>query len=86
MKAVENSSQSKQVRVEGVVSPVLVYNAGEPTERGVYACRVPTEWDPKFHEDIFLSWINQRWKYLGSDQYCRRGVIGWIGPLQRTRG
>jgi hypothetical protein len=56
----------------------------DPTETGVYACRVPHETMPDlFKEDIFLLWMKGRWSYPGSDQYYRGHVAGWIGPLQR---
>jgi hypothetical protein len=62
---------------------MISYNTtDDPTERGVYACRVPHEL-PGLYKDEFLSWINGKWGYLGSDQNYRGEVIGWIGPLQR---
>lgn len=63
---------------------IVTYNTGEPEEVGVYACRVPMEL-PGLHTDIFLFWINGKWGYLGSDQNYRGTVVGWVGPLQRTR-
>lgn len=60
------------------------YSTGEPTENGVYACRVPLA--PVrlgLLEDKFLLWYKDSWKRLGSDQNYRGAVMGWIGPLQR---
>lgn len=60
---------------------MIEYNIdNDPTEIGVYACRVP---DMGFSKDIFLLWFDGRWSYVGSDQRYRGHVNGWIGPLQR---
>ena len=66
------------------MAELVKYNKGQPTEQGVYACRVenPDAGFPLLH-DRFLIWINGRWSYLGSDQYYRGKVLGWVGPLQR---
>lgn len=64
---------------------LVTYNTGEPEEVGVYACRVPMAESPGLHEDEFLMWFNGSWGYLGSDARYRGTVIGWVGPLQRTR-
>lgn len=63
--------------------PLVTYNAGTPTETGVYACRVPCDDMPGFFEDKFLMWFSGKWGYIGSDQNYRGEVAGWIGPLQR---
>lgn len=63
---------------------MIHYNIGyDPDERGVYACRVPSERLEGFHEDKFLMWFSEEWVYPGSDQKYRGEVTGWIGPLQR---
>lgn len=63
---------------------IIEYNTtDEPTEVGVYACRVPDDMLPALRRDIFLMWFNGRWSHIGSDQRYRGMVIGWIGPLQR---
>lgn len=54
----------------------------EPTETGVYACRIPSE-IPGFYEDKFLMWIDGQWCHLGSDQKYRGDVRGFAGPLKR---
>lgn len=54
----------------------------DPTENGVYACRVVVGSSP-FFEDIFLLRMDGQWWHLGSDCKYRRDVAGWIGPLQR---
>ena len=62
----------------------LKYQTGEPHEVGVYACRVLGEVGLYENiEDVFLMWIDGKWAYLSSDQYCRKGVVGWLGPLPR---
>lgn len=64
--------------------PIIEYNTNSnPTETGVYACRVPMDVNPDLLEDKFLMWIDGRWGYLRSDQYYRGVVLGWIGPLRR---
>lgn len=64
--------------------PLITYNeTDDPTENGVYACRVPRVNVPGLYEDEFLMWYDGRWGYLGSDQRYRGEVFGWIGPLQR---
>lgn len=64
----------------------LVYQTGEPTEVGVYACRVPfAGLAGHLHEDVFLMWLDGCWNYVTSDQTYRGKVFGWIGPLPRTR-
>lgn len=56
----------------------------QPTEMGVYACRVPSDVLPEpFCSDIFLIWDNGYWYYQFSDQRYRGKVVGWIGPLPR---
>ena len=66
--------------------PVITYNSGaDPVETGVYAVRVPSDAMPGLHEDMFLMWFEGQWSYLSSDTNYRGTVIGWIGPLQRTR-
>lgn len=59
----------------------------KPGKTGVYACRVPFPDAPLLHEDRFLFFdaSSQKWSYLSSDQYYRGEVIGWIGPLERTK-
>ena len=56
---------------------------GNPTEVGVYACRVPSQHGRFLLDDKFLMWFSGEWSYPGSDQKYRGDVIGWIGPLQR---
>lgn len=53
----------------------------DPSETGVYACRVPMT--DVLYKDEFLMWFGGCWNHLGSDQRYRGEVIGWIGPLQR---
>lgn len=55
----------------------------DPSEMGVYACRVPMRDVPGFYEDKFLCWDAFGWHYPSSDQKYRGEVVGWIGPLQR---
>lgn len=63
---------------------VVPYVIGQdPTETGVYACRVPHGYAKGFHTDVFLMWMDGRWSHVGSDQNYRGDVTGWIGPLQR---
>jgi hypothetical protein len=59
--------------------------ADEPSEPGVYACRVRGDFPPPLLTDIFLMWDGKRWSYLGSDQFYRGQVYGFLGPLARTR-
>lgn len=61
---------------------MLEYQKGTPTERGVYAVRVKSEY-PGIWEDKFLTWYNDEWSYCGSDQFYRGEVDYFIGPLQR---
>lgn len=63
--------------------PLITYNTGNPTERGVYACRVPHDTIPDMLMDKFFIWIDGKWGYLGSDMNYRGRVLGWCGPLQR---
>ena len=60
----------------------LQYQYGDPTENGVYACRVDHPFMSGLMEDIFLMWYDGQWTYLGSDQRFR-GEVWWIGPLPR---
>lgn len=62
---------------------IIEYQTGTPTETGVYACRVPLDYAPGLHEDIFLIWIDGRWGYLKSDQPYRGPVPYFVGPLRR---
>ena len=63
---------------------MIRYNeSDDPTESGVYACRVPSDHCPGLYTDIFLMWMDGKWGYLGSDQRYRGHVAGWVGPLQR---
>lgn len=63
---------------------LIPYNIeGDPTETGVYACRVPMNECPDLLEDRFLMWFDGSWGYLRSDAKYRGPVLGWIGPLQR---
>lgn len=57
----------------------------DPTQTGVYACRVDHPDIPGFHTDTFLILHKGRWHYLGSDQRFRGVVHGWFGPIPRTR-
>jgi len=65
---------------------MIRYSRDEPTETGVYACRIKDDDYPHLLKDVFLFWYckNQRWCYLSSDQYYRGKVLGWVGPLQRN--
>lgn len=56
---------------------------GDPTETGVYACRVDHPRMSGFCADAFLMWFNGEWGFLNSDQRFRGEVHGWIGPLPR---
>ncbi len=64
---------------------MVKYNKGDPTETGVYACRIPSIHAPDsgLLQDIFLMWYHEHWWNLGSDQGYRGEVLGWVGPLQR---
>lgn len=63
---------------------LIEYNTEcDPTERGIYACRVPMDGFPGLHEDKFLGFFDGRWCYLGNGQFYRGEITGWIGPLQR---
>ncbi|WOB06516.1 hypothetical protein [Piscinibacter gummiphilus] len=59
------------------------YDSGKPTKTGVYAVRVDDPMGSGLMKDMFLMWIEGRWGYLGSDQFFRGAVHGWIGPLPR---
>jgi hypothetical protein len=67
---------------------VISYNVGaDPTEKGVYACRIPFYAEDgreigSLQDDKFLVW-DGGWYHRMSDQSYRGEVIGWIGPLQR---
>ena len=68
--------------------PLIQYNTGEPTEAGVYACRIPFDAmeraeNASLMRDAFLLWYEGGWSYCGSDQGYRGTVYGWVGPLQR---
>lgn len=60
----------------------LQYQHGDPTENGVYACRVDHSFMSGLMEDIFLLWYDGKWTHLGSDQGFQ-GDVWWIGPLPR---
>ena len=63
---------------------LIQYNmVDDPTEVGVYACRIPMTECPELLEDKFLMWYDNKWCYLRSDAIYRGAVLGWIGPLQR---
>lgn len=62
---------------------LVEYDRGAPTEHGVYACRVRDDLCPHLLKDIFLLWYEGRWSYLGSDQWFRDDVLGFVGPLAR---
>lgn len=59
----------------------IKYYKGAPTERGVYAVRVPTDFG--LWEDKFLLWYKDKWSYLGSPQDYRGKVEYFFGPFQR---
>lgn len=64
----------------------LTYATGTPTETGVYACRVPyAQIAAGLCDDVFLTWFEGRWYYTGGSERYRGEVLGWIGPLPRTR-
>lgn len=63
---------------------MIKYNVDvNPTEVGVYACRIPHATVNGLLEDKFLMWFDGRWSHIGSDQRYRGIVAGWIGSLQR---
>ncbi len=62
---------------------MIEYDYGDPTQHGVYACRVPIGPQTNLLQDKFLLWYGGRWSHLGSDQYFRDTVVCWIGPLSR---
>lgn len=63
---------------------LIQYNTeADPTEVGVYACRVPMVPTLDLLEDKFLLWYEGKWWYSLSDQRYRGEVSGWIGPLAR---
>ena len=68
----------------------VTYTRADPRYTGVYAVRVPLDFcmTNPLHEDKFLYWNNdvKDWYYLSSTERYRGTVIGWIGPLERTRG
>ena len=53
----------------------LQYQHGDPTENGVYACRVDHSFMSGLMEDIFLLWYDGKWTHLGSDQGFRGGCL-----------
>lgn len=74
------------------MSERIQYQSGNPTQTGVYACRV--EVAGGLFEDKFLLWYagtgkyeggQGKWYYLRSDQRYRGNVPLWLGPLPRTR-
>lgn len=57
-----------------------------PHENGVYACRVVLFSTPVTEiEDKFLIWHDGWWQYTHTYHRCHNHVIGWIGPLPRTK-
>ena len=65
---------------------MITYNTEhDPTQTGVYACRVLDELLTGMLADKFLIWMDSKraWYYPRSDQIYRGDVLGWIGPLQR---
>jgi hypothetical protein len=64
----------------------MIYNTEiDPSETGIYACKVDHKFIPNLTSDEFLMWFEGRWGYVGSDQFYRGEVYGWIGPLPRMR-
>lgn len=63
----------------------LAYSTGQPTETGVYACRVPLDYAPDLLADKFFMWYEGQWWYPMSDQRYRGEVVCWLGPLPRTK-
>jgi hypothetical protein len=62
---------------------LVTYFEGEPTDTGMYACRIPLALDGHLCKDVFLMWVNGRWWYPSSDASYRGEVLGWLGPLER---
>lgn len=63
---------------------IVEYNCtDEPTETGVYACRVTDPLNPDLLMDVFLMRMEGTWWYLRSDAKFRDTVHGWVGPLRR---
>lgn len=65
--------------------PLVHYETGTPEQVGVYACRVPLNDHEELPllDDVFLMWYENKWWYLGSDQWYRGDVLGFVGPLAR---
>lgn len=61
---------------------LIQYERGTTTKTGVYACRVPAEFQG-FLKDVFLLWMDDYWSYLCSDQRYRGEILGFVGPLAR---
>lgn len=75
----------------------LAYSVGVPTERGVYACRIPLinvigELENKSVSDSrhyacvdkFLFWNGERWLETNRHQTYDQEVSFFLGPLPRT--
>jgi len=62
-----------------------IYSTSNPKISGVYACRIPNPDYVWLADDVFLQWYDHHWWYLSSDQKYRGEVLGWIGPLPRTK-
>jgi hypothetical protein len=54
---------------------------GEPKQQGTYIAYVEMNEGFPYPEKQMLMWVNGRWGYPSSDQYFRKKVFGWIGPL-----
>jgi hypothetical protein len=56
----------------------------QPSQSGVYACRVPLGETGKRCDDRLLLWLDGQWSYLGSGERYRGEVRAWLGPLPRV--
>lgn len=57
-----------------------------PDVQGMYVCWLAplTEGFP-FTERELLMFVGGRWGYCGSDQFCRRRIYAWLGPIPSRR-
>ena len=53
-----------------------------PTVPGLYLIYTDPDVDVPFAKRELMMWTaEKRWGYLGSDQYFRGHVYGWLGPI-----